>query len=189
MFLPSKEVPTHNLRRATIANAVGSATYTVSTGMAIQPGATGHNKFVTQATSTSPILGVVMGLEFGGKIAEVNSITGVNSALGSLSATAGVYSDNESNTAPWKVVYVPSFVRMDFYATLSGTAGTTTNSNGLCYLNLIAATTGVTGGMQLDETSVTLIGTPGQFWSYGYVSEPVPNKTIVMGHWARAYNL
>lgn len=185
-FIPQKEVPTHNLRRATIANAVGTSGYTIGYGTAIQPGATGHNGFVTLATSTSPVLGVVLGLELNGKISEKNTVVGTNAALGTNSATANVYNDNETNTAPWKVIYIPSNLPIDYVADMSAAVGTTTNSGGLGWLNLIAATTGATGGATLDETSIALFsGTQGQFWSYGQLTEPVANTLKVVGHWSK----
>lgn len=174
-FLPLKEVPTHQLRRVVIANAVGAGTYTIGVGTCIQPGATGHNSFATVATSSNPVLGVVVGIEYQNKIVELSSVAGVNSA------TTALAPGNDNETAGlWKVVYIPSNIPVDYIADLSAASGTTTNSGGLGYLNLIAVTTGVTGGATLDETSIALFsGTQGQFWTNGaYLTNPGSNSDL-----------
>lgn len=189
-IVPLKEIPTHNLRRSIIANAVGTGTYTIGLGTAIQPGATGHNKFVTVATSSNPVLGIVVAIEYQNKIVELSSVAAVNGA------TTALAPGNDNETAGlWKVVYIPTYVEVDYLADLSANSGTTTDSGGNCYLNLIAVTTGVTGGATLDETSVALFGgTAGQFWSYGaYVAAVGSNPDVpvtavnplkkVSGHW------
>lgn len=178
MIIPSKEVPTHSLRRAVIANAVGSSTYTIGVGTAIQPGATGHVKFVTEATSTNPILGIVVGIEYQNKIVELSSVVGVNSATTALN----VGNDNETN-GYWKVVYIPSVVPVDYVCDVSAALGTTTDSAGHVYFNLIAATAGVTGGATLSESSVALFsGTQGQFFSYGADPAQPSNTKAVVAH-------
>lgn len=194
-FVPLKEVPTHQLRRAVIANAVGSSTYTIGAGVAIQPGATGHNDFVTEATSSNPVLGVVLAIEYQNKITELSSVAGINAAT----TNAAPGNDNETAGA-WKVVYIPSNIPIDYLADVSAVTGTTTNSQGFGYLNLIAATTGTTGGATLDETSIALFtGTQGQFFSNGgyapTVSVPGGNPDVpltavnatkkVTGHWSK----
>lgn len=191
-IIPLKEVPVHQLRRAIIANAVGTSTYTIGVGTAIQPGATGHVKFITEATSSNPILGVVIGIEYQNKIVELSAVVGVNSATTALN----VGNDNET-AGLWKVIYVPSNVPVDYLADLSANSGTTTDSGGFCYLNLIAATAGVTGGATLDESSVAVFsGTQGQFFSNGaYVTAVGSNPDVpvsavnplkkVSGHWSK----
>lgn len=178
MIIPSKEIPTHNLRRSVIANAVGAATYTIGLGTAIQPGATGHTKFVTEATSSNPILGVVVGIEYQNKIVELSSVAGVNSATTALAPG----NDNETN-GYWKVVYIPSSVPVDYVCDTSAALGSTTDSAGTVYFNLIAATTGVTGGATLNEASVALFGgTQGQFFSYGADPAQPSNTKAVVAH-------
>lgn len=184
MIIPLREVPTHNLRRATIANAIATSTYTLAPGTALQPGATGHTKFVTQATSSNPILGIVLGIEFLNGISELNSVIGVNAAstVAGTNIKASVYNDNET-TGYYRVIYIPSNIPVDYTADLSANSGTTTDSAGNGFFNLIAATTGATGGATLDETSITLFGgTAGQFWSYGSVTEPIVNKKQAIVH-------
>jgi len=190
-FKPIYEVPTHQIRRITLANAIGSSTYTVQPYMALQPGATGHAGFATQATGTStyPVLGVVMALYFkGAKVTELASVVGVNSASSGTQTTIGsVYNDNETYGF-WSVDYVPSNLPIDYVADTSAATGTTTDSGGAVYLSLIAATTGVTGGMQLSESTVALFsGTQGQFYSYGYLNDGVnpSNTSKVVGHWSK----
>lgn len=178
-FRPLIEVPTHTLRRAVIANAVGTGTYTIGAGTVIQPGATGHTKFVTVATSSNPILGVVVGIEYQNKIVELSSVAAINAAT--TSAAPG--NDNETN-GYWKVVYIPSNVQsINYSADTSAALATTTDSTGLVYFNLIAVTTGVTGGATIDESSVTLFGgTAGQLFSYGADPGQPGNTKVVVCH-------
>ena len=174
--IPQKEVPTHNLRRAVIANAVGTGTYTIGLGTVIQPGATGHTKFVTTAAATNPILGVVIGIEYQNKITELSSVAGVNGATTALAPG----NDNETN-GYWKVVYIPSNVNVDYVADMSAALGTTTDSAGNVWFNLITLTTGATGAATLDEASVALFsGTQGQFFSFGAdPAQPSNTKAVV----------
>ncbi len=180
-FIAQKEVPTHNLRRATIANAVGASALTIANGVALQPGATGHNKFVTVSGTSNSVLGVVTSIEATGKVVtEVTSVVGTNSALGSNNPYANVYNDNETNANPWKVVYIPSNLPIDYVADTSAATGTTTNSGGLGWFNLAS------GAAKLDETSIALFsGTQGQFWSYGAITDPISNTSQVTGHWSK----
>lgn len=174
-FIPLRRPTDAEIRRATLANAVGSSTYVVSIGSALQPGATGHNSYVTVAASSSPILGVVTGIVLNGKVCELNSCTGVNSALTGTPST-GPGTDNETYNV-WAVDYIPSWIPMEYTATLSAAAGTTTNSGGFGYFNLVGAGNSTT----LDETSVLLFTNPttGQFWSRGVTSY---STTTVVGH-------
>ena len=168
MFRPLKRVEGQDLKRAVIANAVGSGTYPISIGDAIQPGSSTNAKFVTVATPTSvyPILGIVTGLIVGGKVTEKATVTGVNAAG---SSSTGPGTDNQA-TGLWSVDYIPSYVPMEYEADISAVAGTTTDSSAVGgYFNVKAiATTGDTYGT-LDEASITLFsGTQGQFVSFGY---------------------
>ena len=60
MLRPLTRVHDQDIKRAVLANAVGTGAYVISVGDAIQPGATGHNKFVTGAASTGLISGVIV---------------------------------------------------------------------------------------------------------------------------------
>lgn len=174
-FKPSRKPTDLELRRVVVANAVGSSALTIGIGSALQPGATGHNRFATVCGTSNPVLGVVVGLEFQGKITELTSILGINAAKSTSSATAGVYSDNETS-GDWTVVYIPTAIPITYTATLSAAAGTTTDSAGFGYFNLGSTA----GGGTLDETSITLFGgTAGQFWSNGALTT---TSTSVTGH-------
>lgn len=168
MIKPNKKVQDQDLKKAVIANAVAASGYVLSIGDAIQPGATGHNKYVTGAASSGLILGVIVGLEYNGKIMEVDSVTGVNTASTASGALAlNMHNDNET-TKSWKVVYIPAYVDMEYIADLDATAGTTTDSDGAGFFNLlgVSSTKGTAG--KLDESTIALFGgTAGQFSSYG----------------------
>ena len=163
-FVPLKEIPTHNLRRAIIANAVGTGTYTIAPGTAIQPGATGHTSFVTAAAATSPILGIVVAIEYQNKITELTSVVGVASAT----TSANVGNDNET-AGYWKVIYIPSNIAVDYVADTNNATGAASNDYaGFSYMNLITLTTGTTGAATLDTGSVAVFsGTQAQFFSEG----------------------
>lgn len=142
-FRPKKKVLDQDVKRAIIANSV-----TLTVGDLVQPAATGHNKFITPAATTGLILGVVVAIEQDGKVCEKTSVT--------------TGASNES-TVVYRAVYIPSYIDMEYEADLSAAAGTTSNSDGLCFLSLGSGTPGT-----LDETSVALFGgTAGQVWSYG----------------------
>lgn len=158
MFRSLKQAENHDLKSAIIGNS-----QTVSVGDAIVPGATGHNAAIVGAASTSGyILGVIVGIVgLNGKVLEIST----NYAAASNNETVGGIS----------VKYIPSYLDFEFEADLQQAVGTTTNSGGLCWLNMYS----VNG--QLDETSVALFsGTAGQFWSYG---NPSYSTTKVQGHW------
>lgn len=167
-FKPFRKPLDLEIRRITIANALATSGYTIGVGSALQPGATAHTRFATGATSSNPILGVVIGLIFQGKVSEVTSILGTNSAKGTSSAIANVYNDNETS-GDWQLDYIPSYIPISYSATLSQAAGTTTDSAGLGYFNLTAISSSSNiGSGTLDETSIALYsGTQGQFWSFG----------------------
>jgi hypothetical protein len=165
MITPNKNVENQDLRKAVIANAVGTNAYVISIGDAIQPGATGHNKFATGAASSNPILGIVVAIEYNGKPSEKNSVTGVNSTT-AVGGPSLVGNDNETTKA-WRVVYIPAYVPMDYIIDLSATAGTTTDSGGFGYLNLIGVSTVAGAAGTLDEGSIILFGgTAGQFVTF-----------------------
>jgi hypothetical protein len=144
-------------------------------------------------------LGVVIGLEYQNKIVELSSVVGINAAT--TSAAPGT--DNETTGGAWKVVYIPANLAVDYIADLSAAAATTTDSAGFGWFNLIAATTGVTGGATLTESGVAIFsGTQGQFWSNGAsiaksstttvggVNNDLPITTSnltkkVTGHWSQ----
>lgn len=175
MFRPLKEIPTRDLRRAVIANVVGSSALTIAVGDALQPAATGNNQFVTEAGTSNPVLGTVASIVRSGVVvSEKNSVTGSNTAFASAPNTAVVQNDNQTYKI-WAVDYVPSNLPVEFEADLSAAAGTTTNSGGFGFFNLAS------GAATLDETSITLFGgTAGQFWSNGVTSY---SPTKVTGHW------
>ncbi len=156
MLIPNKKIQDQDLKKAIIANAVGANAYVLSVGDAIQPGATGHVKFVTGAASSGLILGVVVALEYNGKVLELNSVTGVNST----SAVAGqtkVGNDNET-TGAWKVVYIPAYVPMEYIADMSAALDTTTDSGGNVFFPLqgVSSTAGTAG--TLNEAAPALFG-------------------------------
>lgn len=161
-FVPFKEIPTHNLRRSVIGNSQTA----FAVGMAIQPGATGHNKFVVESGTSNPVLGVVLGIEGnGGQVLEKTSLT-----------TAS----NNETVILIKAVWVPSNLPIDYVADMSAALGTTTDSGGMCWFNQAS------GSLTLDETSVALFGgTQGQFWSYGQMTDPIVQSKQVVGHWSK----
>ena len=176
MALKALKRPTDlELKKAVIANAVAANAVTLKIGDVIQPGATGHNKFVVNAASTGLVSGVIVALEFAGKIMEVDTVIGVNTASTAAGAAAiNVHNDNET-TGFWKVVFIPSNLLVEYEADLSAAADTTTDSGGKCFLSLVSGTPGT-----LDETSVALFGgTAGQFWSNGVTTY---STTKVIGH-------
>ena len=173
MILPNKSVELSDTKKAVIANSVATNAFPLSIGDAIQPAATGHNQFVVPAASSGLIVGIVVGLEFASKPAEVNSVVGVNTA----STTAGAnqintHTDNET-TGLWKVIYIPSHVPMEYKADVTpGTVGIT-DAAGFAFFNLLGASlvAGLAG--TLDGSAVVGLfgGTAGQFASYGVSTE------------------
>lgn len=184
-FYPTRKALDYEIRRAVVANAVGTGTYTIGIGSAIQPGATAHTGYVTGATSSNPVLGTVTALIYQGKVTEVTSIVGVNAAQGTSVATAATYTDNETS-GNWLVEYIPSNLPIQYSATLSATSGTTTNSGGAGWFNLTAVSNSSNvGSGTLDESSVAIYsGTQGQFWSAGVNTFPTAG-TAVTGHWSK----
>lgn len=181
MIKPQRKPSDLEYRRATIANVVGSSALTVKVGDAIVPGATTHTKYVTNAAATGPILGIVVNLIFMGKVAEVNSVTGVNTASTAAGALqSNVHNDNETY-GYWQVDYIPAYVPMQFIADVDDTLGTTTDSAGMGYFQVVTTTPGI-----LDESTFVIwstisSGTSGtsQFFSYG--AYPGQTKQVI-GH-------
>src|ERR1035437_860431 len=143
MFRPLKYIAENDLKSATIANSQA-----ITLGDAIQPAATGHNQFVTPATTSGLILGVVVSILQNGKVPEVSTVT--------------VGSDNET-TAKYTVRYIPSFVPMEFEADLDAAA--TGDNNAICFLTLATAAT-----LNHSTASNLFGGTPSQFSSFGVSS-------------------
>lgn len=158
MFTPIREFPSQNLKTAVIA-----ASSTVKVGDALIPGATGHNKYVKSgANTTGMLIGVCVAIAGArGKVLELST------------ATAG--SGNET-TPVYYAVYIPlAAPGLEFSATLSAAAGTTTDSDGIGSFNLSAS-----DGAILDETSIALFGvTEKQFFSYGLDANDNTNKTVI----------
>ncbi len=151
-FVPLRRPTDIETRKATIGNSI-----TVTIGDAVQPGATTHAGAVVAGTS-GLLLGVVVAIEQNGKVSELSAVT-----------TA---SDNET-TNKYVAVYIPTWIPIEYTATLSAAAGTTTGSNLMGFFNLTTAAT-------LDETTyVVFSGTAGQFFSYGVTSYSTTN---VQGH-------
>lgn len=173
MIRPLKQTTYSDLKRAVIANAVGTGTYPIAIGDAIQPGATGHAKFVTCAASSNPILGIVTGLIYNGnKVSERSTVTGISGST----TNAGPGTDNETASNNWSVEYIPAYVPMEYEADISAVAGTTTDSSAIGgYFNVLTLSATQTNSIdtngQLDEASIALFsGTAGQFVSFGYTS-------------------
>lgn len=160
---PLKLIERNDRRTAIIANAVGTSALTVAIGDTIIPGATGHTKYVTNATTTSKILGIVTALYFQGKVMELTSVVGVNTASTAAGASqVNVHNDNET-TGYWSVEYIPSFIPMEYEADLSA-ATVTTDGNGLgAQYNIVSGTP----GQLLESSAVIWSGTANQFTSRG----------------------
>lgn len=166
MIIPNKRYSDTDTKEAKIANAVGAAAYVIAIGDAIQPGPTGHNKFVVGAASTGLILGVVVGLKKDGKVMEVDYVTGVNVTTANASALQ-VGNDNET-LGGWSVVYIPAYIPMEYKIDLSAAADTTTDSGGNAFFPLLgtSATKGQAG--TLNEAAPALFGgSAAQFISHG----------------------
>lgn len=165
MFRPLKRVEGQDLKRITLANAVGSSTLTVTVGDLIYIGATTHSKYATQATTSSKVLGVVTALVRAGIPCEKTTVTGINAA--GTAASPGT--DNET-TGLWSVDYIPSYIPMEYEADIDAVAGTTTDDSGVgTYFTITSGTPG------LVLNSSALIGTTAftsatQVTSFGYTS-------------------
>lgn len=158
-FRPLRAIPITEFKSAVIANS-----QTLAVGDAIIPAATGHNKFVTGANnSTGPVLGVVV------------AILGLNGLVTELQSIAAGAS-NETNKT-YSVQYIPTAItNLEYEAQLDAAAGTTSNSDGLCWFNMSTSLNG-----KLQESSIALFsGTQGQFWSFGPTPE---DNTLVVGFW------
>ncbi len=146
--------------------AVMGNSQTLHVGDAIIAGGSAHNQAALTGASitTTPILGVVVAIVgLNGNVLELQSVT-----TGSGNETTPVHF----------VQYIPTSVgQLEYVATLSAKAGTTTGSDGMCFLNMSS------DASKLDETSVAFIqGTAGQFWSFGL--NPVDNTNLtVIGVW------
>jgi hypothetical protein len=173
MIRPLRRVTEYDVKRAVIANAVGTGAYPVSIGDAIQPGATGNAKYVTCAAATSPILGIVTSLIVNtSKVTEKSTATGVASdLLGAVSTGPGT---TNQTYLTWSVEFIPSYIPMEYEMDISAVAGSTTDSSAIGgYFNLLtlSATPNAAGDTNsvLDEGSIAIFtGTQGQFVSYGY---------------------
>lgn len=174
MFRPLRKVQDQDVKRIVLANAVGTSALTITVGDCIYLGATGHNNFATQATTTSKILGVVTAIVQKGKISEKTSITGVNSALTGTPST-GPGTDNETYQV-WSVDYIPSYIPMEYEADIDAVAGTTTDDNGVgAYFTITSGSPGIV----LNSSaliSTTAVGSAEQITSLGYT--PYNTKKI-----------
>jgi len=157
-FTPYKIFPLEDMKVAVI-----SLSSTVKVGDALIPGATGHNKSLKSAVNTTGmIVGVAVAIVGAkGNVLELNSVT-----------TA---STNESSPV-YYVQYIPlGTPGLQFKATLSAAAGTTTDSDGIGSFNLSS-----TDGAILDETSIALFSaTEKQFFSFGLDDTDNTNKTVI----------
>lgn len=163
-FFPLKSVPIADFKVAKIG-----ASQTMAVGDAIIAGGTGHNQAVLTGASitTTPILGIIVAIVgLNGNVLELQSVT-----TGSGNETTPVHF----------VQYIPTSVKqMEYAATLSAVAGTTTGSDGMGYFNMYS-----TAG-KLDEASIAFIqGTAGQFWSFGLDVTDNTNFTVI-GVWNKA---
>ena len=163
MFTPLVDFPIEDQVVAVIGNS-----QTVSVGCALQPGATGHNKFMVVADSSHMVVGVATAIlgAVGAPVAELDSVT-----------TA---SDNET-TGKYRVRYIPlTTPGIKFSATLSAAAGTTTNSDGIGSFSIAS------GGLTLSESSIALFSaTELQFFSIGLDPTDNTNKTV-LGSFAKS---
>jgi len=160
LFIPARRVADVDKRTAIIANAVGTGAYYMGVGGVLLPGATGHvfagtapaiTAFVTGATSSSVVLGVITALTVNSKFAEVQNIKGVNAAeLGSKSVGPGT--DNETYKV-WGVEYVPCYVPMEYVADFSAAIGTTTDDGANAYFALTGIDTTLGDDGLVNEAS------------------------------------
>lgn len=143
-FIPLKKVEEQDLKTRVIANSA-----TVAVGDALIVDSTNKNAVIGAANTTGIIVGVCVSLKQlnGNSILEKNSIT--------------VGASNETTTQ-YAAVFVPAYIPIEYTATLSAAAGTTTGSDKMGQFNLSASVSGT-----LDETSVGVFSTQKQFFSYG----------------------
>lgn len=150
-FRPVREVPTHDLKRAIIANSQTS----FQVGWALQTGAASgaHTKYVIGAANTSPIVGIALAIEGkAGQVLELNSKT-----------TA---SDNETS-GQISCIYVPSYIPISYKVVMDDPSETTAGSGGIGMMNLMSS-----DPTQLDEsTYVIYSGTAAQFVTEGVTGE------------------
>ena len=162
MFIPARRVTDIDKRTAVIANAVGTGTYFMGVGGLLLPGATGHvftgtapaiTPFVTGATTSSLILGVVTSILCNSKYAEVQNVQGLNAAqTGSKSTGPGT--DNETYKV-WSVEYIPAYQPMEWQADFSAAIGTTTDSGANAYFTPTGIdTTSGDDGVVLESSGV-----------------------------------
>jgi hypothetical protein len=152
-FKPLRLVSNEDLKSAVIANS-----QTITIGDAITPAATSSAGAVTGATGSYPVVGIVV------------SIVGANGQV--LEKSAVTVASNNETVGIIGVQYIPTYIPMEYSATLSNTAGVTSYSKlpGMFALSTQAL---------LDETSWTVYSTVKQFFSFG-VDPLVP--TQVIGH-------
>lgn len=146
-FRPNKEVPTHDLKRAIIANSQTS----FQIGWALQTGAASgaHTKYVIGAANSNPILGIALAIE--GKNGQVLE-----------KATVTTASDNET-VGMIQSVFIPSNIPVEYTVVMDDPAETTAGSGGFGFMNLMSS-----DPTQLDESTwVIYSGTAAQFWSNG----------------------
>lgn len=161
MFIPYKGIPDD--AGEFDVRVIGNSK-TVTVGDALVTGATTHTKSVGgAASSTTTLVGVlaaILNAQYG--------YTGLNSV------TAG--SSNET-TPVYYAQYIPlSVPGILFLATLSQTAGTTTDSDGMGSFNMYSTND------KLDETSIALdTATLKQFWSKGLDTRDTAKLTVI-GH-------
>jgi hypothetical protein len=182
-FIPRRKPTDIQIRRAVIANVVGSSALTVTVGDAIVPGATGHSKYVTNNPATGPVLGIVVGLVFQNKFMELNSVVGVNTASTAAGALqTNVHNDNET-TGYWSVDYIPAYIPMEYEVDVDAAVGTTTDSDGQGYFSILSGTPGKLHESSFVIWSTISTGTSGtsQFFSYGSPANLANTKKVV-GH-------
>lgn len=168
MFKLRQDVYHAQTRRALLDN-----TLTVKIGDVIVPLAT-TNSVVTNATGNVAgdkyVLGVVVGFS-----KQNGEVIGTGTDPANTPGQLVTAADNTTN-AKYYAVYVPITPEMEFSATLSAVAATTTNSDGVfVWFNLTDART-------VNEASVVQYGdgtAPLQLFSFGLDPEDTANKTII----------
>jgi len=160
MFKPRKTTISElDLKLVRLGNS-----YAAKAGYPVAAGGTGHNKAcVTGASlSTTPLLGVIA------------SIIG---SKGTVLELDGVTAGAANETTPVYYAYIiPSYLPVEYYIDLDAVSGTTTGSDGMCWLN-----TSATEG-KLTESSVAFIaGTQGVVWSWGPDTNYDPTGFTIVG--------
>lgn len=181
-FFPSRKPLDLQMRRAFLANVVGSSTLVMGIGSALQTGAASgaHTGYVTLSNGTAAnfVLGVVTALVYQGKVTELTSFTGVNAT--GTSAASGTANETSKD---WAVDYIPAFLPITWNGTMGAAAETTAGSSGQGFLGI---STGVTGaGTLLESSYVIFSGTQTQFWSFGTATPGSTTQTAVTGHWSQ----